>query len=672
MRTRYVTAVLLSILLATAPRGLFAAGSAIPDEEGAADVVVLLDVSQSVLPYFSDVTDYVVSSVVKDYLRLGDTFHLLSFGDSTQVEIAEKVTDDASVKSFLGRLYLLYPLARHSDFAGALSYLYQYLADLPESRQKVVVVITDGVNNPPEGSPTYGMPPDQVAANIESTAAKIRANGWTVHFIKLPLLPPGSAPNAALSGAQVSASEAQGGRSYIDEASKALGSDVSSFTAEDKAELASRSLSLPSVEFPPDLGKKDYAFSFPLKITNKSASALGLELDRVRLDEYDILSKKSFVTLGPGKTGTMDVSVLLPNSLAQGHEQLDVSLSFANGLRVNPQHGIVSLTLERNPLASLFRSGATVALFIGIVAIGLFLIFLAVVLLRRIPRRSAEAPILAAVRESAERAPTRREAEVVTAASSAATLGAAAPGRSEAAALLADSAEKRRSAKAAEAAKTAGLFAEAARLPSPAASSAAPELGSTSSALLPSAADLAAAKRAQAEREAALLAEAAANRTPGYAAQLAEAADERLSTASTRPAAFVPRVLKAGKLAVELRVEGQNPHIGMRNVHEIHAGSSKSVGGGRSDYLVFLVSMPRRIAELHFDGENLTLVPIRPEFFPTGAAPIGDCLGKEIRLRGRSGYPLVLRFLPYERPADKMNRLLHCIEAPGVFLNTEL
>lgn len=251
MRIRCLTVALLAVFLSATSLDLHATASSFSSESNATDVVVLLDVSQSVLPYFNDITDYVVSSVVKDYLRLGDTFHLLSFGDTTQVEIAEKVTDAASVKSFLGRLYLLYPLARHSDFAGALSYLSQYLSDLPESRPKVVVVITDGVNNPPEGSRTFGMSPDKVAADIEATAAKIRANGWPVHFIKLPLLPPGAKPAAALSGSQISPSEAKGGQSYLDRAAKAMDADISVFSAEDKANLASMSLALPSVEFPP-------------------------------------------------------------------------------------------------------------------------------------------------------------------------------------------------------------------------------------------------------------------------------------------------------------------------------------------------------------------------------------------------------------------------------------
>jgi hypothetical protein len=101
-------------------------------------------------------------------------------------------------------------------------------------------------------------------------------------------------------------------------------------------------------------------------------------------------------------------------------------------------------------------------------------------------------------------------------------------------------------------------------------------------------------------------------------------------------------------------------------VHSLSSGGSKSVGGGSSDFLVFLVSVPRRSAELHFDGEKLAFVPLRPELFPELDGPVEDCLGKDIPMISRSGYPLTLRFVAYEKPADKINRLLHCIETPGI------
>ena len=183
VKAAFFSVLLLSLVLAGSPVW---ASSALDEEGAASDVIVLLDVSQSVLPYFHDITDYVVSSVVKDFLRIGDTFHLLSFGESTQVEIAQRVSGEQDVRSILARLYLLYPLARNTDLVSACGYLYQYLADLPESRRKVVVLITDGVQNPSRTSPVYGLDSSAADKELDAAAARIRSNGWPVYIIKVP------------------------------------------------------------------------------------------------------------------------------------------------------------------------------------------------------------------------------------------------------------------------------------------------------------------------------------------------------------------------------------------------------------------------------------------------------------------------------------------------------
>jgi hypothetical protein len=676
MPKKSITALAILFIALLAPSALRAQGSgqstAGEGDTDAADVVVLLDTSQSVLPYFQDVTDFVVSSVVKDYLRRGDTFHLLSFGETTQSEIAQRMVSEADVKSVLGRLYLLYPLARYSDIVGALSYLYQYLADLPESRRKVVIIITDGVHNPPPSSPTFGMEPGKVSVEIEAAAARIRANGWPVHIIKLPFPKPGE-PGAPSSGS----AEAQG-NSYLDVVAQALGAEVSEFSRDGKADLARKSLSLPAAEFPGPLGKKDYSFSFPLKLTNGSDSAVGLELDRVRLGEADILSKKVFLTLHGGKSGVIDIPVLIPDTVPEGDSKLEVQLHFANGIRVSPDAGVLDLTLSRSPIAAFLRSGARIALFVVVLALGLAAVFALVLILRRMPKR-AEAPIAAAVLQAEADSMTastasRRKGAAQAALSSAAARSSADEGEriastaTSAAAIAAKSRE--------EAAQTAALLAEAAAKAK--SESYAESAAQTSArfrgrparkqgkeardeAVETSAATILRQSRDDAERTAALLAEASSRRAP---AKRPSAADEAKARAAA--AAYAPRVVKPGSIRIEFTVAEQNPHIGLRNVHSISAGGSKSVGGGSSDFLVFLVSVPRRSAELFFDGDKLTFVPLRPELFPELSGPVEDCLGKDIPMISRSGYPLTLRFVAYEKPVDAINRLLHCIDTAGL------
>lgn len=631
------------------------AQTAISDETEASDVVVLLDVSQSVLPYFHDITDYVVGPVVKNYLRLGDTFHLLSFGETTQVEIAQRISTEEDVKSVLARLYLLYPLARNTDLVSAFSYLSQYLSDLPETRSKVVIIITDGIHNPSQKSPAFGLSADQANAEIEVTASRIKRNGWPVHVIKVPFSAERAAAEAAPATTSGSAAQAgaaaqgqaqksaqgqapKGGAAagkagegqssqpgsqgqYLDTIAKSLDASVTDYKPEEKGTTAQKSLSLPEVVFPGQLGKKGYTFSFPLKVHNSSDSEVGLELEKVMAEGSDILAKKSFLSLPAGWSATMNISVALPPSMKAGDKNLGVDLYFADGLRVSPSHGTLSFTLAPSPLASLFKSGSRVILFIILVALGLAAVLVLIALLRRAPRQAA-APIVAAVRESAEAAKRRGAAP--------STAQTPTPSAAQATQQPLRPAQAGRRPFAAPSTVPGETIAET------------PLSGRPSQLPLP---------KPQAPAK-------AGKKAPAFQAE---------SGAAAAPT-YAPRIARPGSIQLELRVSEQNPHIGMRNVQTVHAGSSRSVGGGRSDFLVFLVPVPHRAAEIHFDGETCTFVPLKPELFPElGGQPLADCVGKDIPMLSRKGYRMVLRFSKYEAPANKINRLLHCIETPGFF-----
>ena len=715
---------ILAIALALAASFAFSVDQQVPSSEASNsdDVVVLLDESQSVLPYFQDVTDYVLSSVVRDFLRFGDTFHLLTFGDSAQVEIAQRMNDERDVKSALGRLYLLYPLARHSDFLGALGYLQQYLSDLPENTRKVVIVITDGVQNPPPGSHSASMDKAATSAEIESICSAIRARGWDLKLIRLPFVPAGSTPSATAAGqgkpgagaastASSSAGASSGtqaaeaaGTSFFDIAAKALGAPVSDFSAEGKEGLARKSLSLPSVQFPPSLGKKGYDFSFPLRVENGSDESVGLELEGLLLGEEDILAKKSFLKLSGAKSGVMDVAVALPDSLEPGDKSLDVELRFANGIRVSPQSGKLEFTLWRAPFASFFRSSARIVLFAILLALGLAIVLGIVLILRRMPRR-AEEPVVAAVLDSvserktvsasssiAVTAPAKIPAKEIsrTLATTQDSVAASVPARVAPRQAASDAASSTKAVAEYGSLKDANLSPEAAHEKPvlPAAAVHVPD--EHEAAIAREAAKMADASKAESSHAADVLAEAAARSGPTAAREriaafearresMKKALAARKKTAATKSAASSETqagpgnsVVRPGTIRVELKVEDQNPNIGTRNVCTIHAGQAKSVGGPGSDFFVFLVPTARHAAELRFDGERLTLVPRKPELFPGVEGPIEDCLGQDILMLGKGGYPLILHFEVYERPADKINKLLHCIETPGLVSEADL
>jgi hypothetical protein len=119
-------------------------------------------------------------------------------------------------------------------------------------------------------------------------------------------------------------------------------------------------------------------------------------------------------------------------------------------------------------------------------------------------------------------------------------------------------------------------------------------------------------------------------------------------------------------LMLSLFVEDQTTSIGKRNIHTVKPGYTFTIGGGKSDFLIFLVSIPPRIAEIRFNGRNCTFFPRKPQFFPDlGSREVPNCIGKTIRVISEKDYELNIRIERYEDPLIALNRLLHSVNLPG-------
>ncbi|MDR1950529.1 MAG: VWA domain-containing protein, partial [Spirochaetaceae bacterium] len=51
------------------------------------DLVLLLDVSASMSGSYREVSEYISGPFLREFLRIGDTFHLISFSDTPKIEI---------------------------------------------------------------------------------------------------------------------------------------------------------------------------------------------------------------------------------------------------------------------------------------------------------------------------------------------------------------------------------------------------------------------------------------------------------------------------------------------------------------------------------------------------------------------------------------------------------
>ncbi|GHV66553.1 hypothetical protein AGMMS49928_01510 [Spirochaetia bacterium] len=125
-------------------------------------------------------------------------------------------------------------------------------------------------------------------------------------------------------------------------------------------------------------------------------------------------------------------------------------------------------------------------------------------------------------------------------------------------------------------------------------------------------------------------------------------------------------VTASDSLMLSLFVEDQNTAIGRRNVHSLKPGYSLTVGGGKSDFLIFLVPLPEAIADIRYDGQTCAFIPRKSQYFPDlGSTELANCIGKTIRIISDKKYELKIKFELYEDPLEALNRLLVSVQKPG-------
>ncbi len=110
---------------------------------------------------------------------------------------------------------------------------------------------------------------------------------------------------------------------------------------------------------------------------------------------------------------------------------------------------------------------------------------------------------------------------------------------------------------------------------------------------------------------------------------------------------------------IEMRVKMQNPKIGYRNIHQIGRDNYKSIGGGKSAFLIFFIKFPSHIAEVHWNGKDFTFVPVRTDFFPELKGPVKKCLNKNIPALSKKGHSITINFFEYISPLDKINNIFN-------------
>jgi hypothetical protein len=292
------------------------------------DLVVMVDTSESMFPYFDDLMNYLLQDLLKSRLHRGDTFHLLSFSSVPEVEISLEVNSDEAAQQAFQRILLLHALGRYTDLVAALQFLTKYTRELPETNPKQIILITDGVHDPPPDSPNR-LAPDKVKAAVLEAAQAMKKAGWTVNILKVP---PEPAPGE------------EGLKSYLPDISQALGVPVVPYKRTDRGDVTGRTTGFPSITFPANLGKVPNRFIAPFKVKNWKDEPIIVTLSSIQGDGMELLEKKVTVTIPAGAEATLDARIKLPISFPRGDHNQRVQLLFSDDLRISPTSGTLTFT----------------------------------------------------------------------------------------------------------------------------------------------------------------------------------------------------------------------------------------------------------------------------------------------------------------------------------------
>jgi hypothetical protein len=169
------------------------------------DLVLVLDNSSSMSSSYPETLNYITGPFLREFLRVGDTFHLISFSDLPQAEISRRIEGVGDMETIIGRMLLMYPLNPYSDIPEALNFAEQYVSSLPGGRPKKVVLVTDGDQSPRSGT---GQPMDGAAVQslLKSAVSRFSQRGAEFYLVTFPLT--GSGPSSGRGARTVQASPA--------------------------------------------------------------------------------------------------------------------------------------------------------------------------------------------------------------------------------------------------------------------------------------------------------------------------------------------------------------------------------------------------------------------------------------------------------------------------------
>ena len=660
-----------------------------------AEIVILMDTSGTILPYYEDINNRVLSEINDKFVRKGDTVHVLSFNADARYEMSQKINSEKDMSRVVSRFLLLYQLGKSSDFLTGLQYARQYGSNLPETKEKILIIISDGIFNPPESSPYKNYTDDQIKNEIGLLAGSIRKKGWKVYYVKLPypadavirgldgqeFYNPGSGyagTGSGGSGSQGSGSSTGGGSSSGTSVSTSSGGGYAGGSSTSgTAGAGSAGASGTAQGGSGNTGTGQGSLTDVSKDFKEASGAAGSELSKDKNDKFTITDNAENLPLVRFPDGGLEAH---GNKLAFSFEVTnnsdeDVELHLThividNGVNiskipVDSQNTKIEAA-EKDVLVQVsallpdeykegnyniimrleFAEGKRVLPQVMETSLAVFptsfqrlkdsnalwFILLGVILLLLL--------IFLIVFFTRRRGSSSSSNQVRY---------AAADGQ-----INYQEADKRYPHKLSDeddhasrlndfnASSNTSIYSETKYT-----------AGDGSSMYSADNLDRVAAQKQDDEilRRRVLAASFAAKEPRGT---------------YMSPANFFETIeIKRNKSGMtEIYVLNQNRNIGMRNIHVMKPGTSLTLGGGKTDnFLIFLVPFPAHLAQVRYDGQDYHLAILKPKYFPYEKSNVvNNCIGKTVTIVSDKGYHVYFTFREYENPTEKLNSILTSIK----------
>ena len=602
------------------------------------DFVILLDVSESMLPYFDDTVDYLIRDIVTEHLTTGDTFHLLSFASLPEIELTRTISPTQDSEPVLARIMLLQPLGQYTDLISALRFLQSYVGRLEIGTDKKILILTDGEHDPPPGSPYPASAGDLIEEETSKIAREMADAGWDLGLVQFPVDSAKTSENGESDSQNGSSNEPS--RVDATPANESTGESVVNSDTFDNSSGANRDL------VPETTG--DSAGTTNSEETSDTTSSNEQVTESTTLAEASPEPTNSSAnttqsaigeTGGEESTGSAESGV--DDDADGSNAERGILAALADGLGVETVEFSGELSESRD--ISNEATGSPRLVFpdyLGSVRRRFTVRF------ELIPFDDTPLPIRVSsvfwdgidILVDEEKVTLRGEPLTLRTRLS-----------------IPDSVEtgETRIPIRIEFADDLRIF---------------PREGVLEFELVEARVDM--------ERLLRVLGIIGVVIVGIGIIVVLSVLVRRIISSTLSPATASPAIrfkeISPGESAIEMVVEGQNRKIGTRNVHVIRKGSSRSIGGGKSSFVIFAYPVRTRVAELRRSEDQYIFIPRHKdsgidEADESGSAGrnIENCIGRPIRIRSVRGAEVSLKFLHYVSPLERINRIMHSIDGPG-------